>query len=59
MLFFLMKFATACLTLGNHLPWVAKLVARLLATAARWVRILTSIKNKKMGVISKEVVNTV
>jgi hypothetical protein len=27
--------------------WVAKLVARLLATAALWVRIQTSIKNTK------------
>jgi hypothetical protein len=29
--------------------WVAKLVAHLLATAALWVRIKTSPKNKKMG----------
>ncbi len=27
--------------------WVAKLVARLLAKAANWVRIQTSLKNKK------------
>jgi hypothetical protein len=35
--------------------WVAKLVARLLATAAYWVRIQTSLKNTKMGDISKGV----
>ncbi len=30
-----------------RLGWVAKLVARLLATAALWVRIQTSLKNTK------------
>jgi hypothetical protein len=29
--------------------WVAKLVARLLVTAALWVRIQTSLKKYKMG----------
>ncbi len=29
--------------------WVAKLVARLLAKAALWVQIQTSLKNTKMG----------
>ncbi len=38
---------------------VAKLVARLLATAALWVRIQTSLKNRyKMGDISKGVAKT-
>ncbi len=35
-----------------------KLVARLLATAALWVRIQTSFKNTKEGDISKRVANT-
>jgi hypothetical protein len=34
---------------------VAKLVARLLATAALWVRILTSLKNTKSATQAKEV----
>jgi hypothetical protein len=40
--------------------WVAELAARLLATAALWVRIKTSVKNTKykMGDISKVVANT-
>jgi hypothetical protein len=38
--------------------WVAKLVARLLAVAALWVRIQTSPKKYKMGDISKGVANT-
>jgi hypothetical protein len=37
---------------------VAKLVARLLATEAVWVRIQTSIKNNKMGDNSKGVAKT-
>ncbi len=37
---------------------MAKLVARLPATAALWVRIQTSLKNEKMGDISKRVANT-
>jgi hypothetical protein len=35
--------------------WVAKLLVWLLDTATRWVRIQTSIKNYKMGYMSKEV----
>jgi hypothetical protein len=35
--------------------WMAKLVAHLLATAAHWVRIQTSLKKYKTG---KEVANT-
>jgi hypothetical protein len=35
-----------------------KLVAHLLAMAALWVRIQRSLKNKKMGDISKGVANT-
>jgi hypothetical protein len=38
--------------------WVAKLAARLLATAALWDRIQTSLKKYKMCEISKEVANT-
>jgi hypothetical protein len=38
--------------------WVAKLLAHLLATAALRVRIQTSPKNQKIGVISKGVTNT-
>ncbi len=38
--------------------WVVKLVASLFATAALWGKIQTSLKNKKMGDISKGVVNT-
>jgi hypothetical protein len=37
---------------------VDKLSARLLATAALWVRIQTSLKNTKMGDITKGVTNT-
>jgi hypothetical protein len=37
--------------------WVAKLIARLLATAALWVQIQTSLKNAKMGDISKVLAN--
>jgi hypothetical protein len=39
--------------------WVAKLIERLLATAAVWVRIKTSLKNMyNMADISKGVPNT-
>jgi hypothetical protein len=38
--------------------WVAKLVARLLATAAHWVRIQTSLKVSNAGDISKGKANT-
>jgi hypothetical protein len=34
---------------GNQGRWVAKLVARLLATAALWVRIQTSLKSTKFS----------
>ncbi len=37
---------------------MGKLVARLLATAAPWVRIQTYLKKYKMGEKSKEVANT-
>jgi hypothetical protein len=38
--------------------WVAKFVARLLATATLWVQIQTSLKKtKKMGYISKGMAN--
>jgi hypothetical protein len=44
---------------GKGGRWGAKLVARLLATAALWVRLQTSLKNTyKMGGISKGVANT-
>ncbi len=48
---------TKTLTLGG---WVAKSVpvARQLATAVLWVRIQTSLKNHKMGDISKGVADT-
>jgi hypothetical protein len=39
--------------------WVAKLVAYLLATAALWDRIQTSLKKYKMGNICKGVANTI
>ncbi len=39
--------------------WMAKLVERLLATAALWVQIQTSLKNTKMGDISKGAANTI
>ncbi len=42
----------------THLLRVAKLLARLLATVAHWVRIQTFHKKYKMGDISKGVVNT-
>ncbi len=38
--------------------WMAVLVARLLATAHLWVRIQASLKNHKMGNISKEMAST-
>jgi hypothetical protein len=38
--------------------WVAKLIARMLTTAGLWVPIQTSLKNTKMGNISKGVSNT-
>jgi hypothetical protein len=38
--------------------WVATLVARLLAMAALWVRTQTSLRNTKIGDISKGVANT-
>jgi hypothetical protein len=38
--------------------WVAKLVVRLLSTAALWVRIQILLKNTKIGDISKGVANT-
>ncbi len=37
---------------------MAKLVARLLATVAFWVRIQISLKNTEMGDIRKRVANT-
>jgi len=35
--------------------WVAKLLGRMLATTALWIRIQTSLKNTKMGDIRKGV----
>ena len=46
-------------TIRNILEgWVAKLVARQLATAALWVRIQTSLKDPKWATETKEVANT-
>jgi hypothetical protein len=38
--------------------WVDRFLARLFATVAIWVRIQTSLKNTKVGDISKGVANT-
>jgi hypothetical protein len=46
------------LLIDTHLLRVAKLLARLLATVAHWVRIQKFLKIYKMGDISKGVVNT-
>jgi hypothetical protein len=43
---------------GYHRDNMAELVARLLAMAALWVRIQKSLKNTKLGDISKGVANT-
>jgi hypothetical protein len=43
---------------ANSGRWVAKSAERLLASAALWIRIQTSVKNTKMGDISKGVANT-
>jgi hypothetical protein len=40
------------------LRWMTKLIARLLATAAFWVRFQTHFKKYKLGGISKGMVNT-
>jgi hypothetical protein len=41
------RFSFVCEQVSGVGKWVAKLVAHLLATAARWDRIQTSLKNTK------------
>ncbi len=55
-LIFIVVFSLGFLSVTPHcersLRWVAKLVARLLAPAALWVQIQTSLKNTKMNDIN-------
>jgi hypothetical protein len=48
-----LSFHYFCLLIDIDGRWVTKLIARLLATAALWVRIYTFLKNTKVGDISK------
>jgi hypothetical protein len=53
-----LKAETVTVHYSGESGWVAKSVARQLATAVLWVRIQTSLKNHKMGDISEGVADT-